>query len=324
MQLHGTGMPQQLELQVTGTPQRLDQFLVEHWPEPIGRRPLATLLEGADVRVNGRRARKSTRVRPGDAILVRLALPPSRPAPEATLPLVHVGPTLVAVDKPPAMPSTEGPSTTPSVAALLIERYPEMRGLDTPRSGGLVHRLDTGTSGLLLAARDRDTHAALRRAFRARTIGKHYLALVRGRLEGARHIEQPLRRHPRSRGRMLAGRSGQRRSWPASTRVRPLHSTDDVTLVHLSMQTGVTHQLRAHLALIGHPVLGDRRYRSKEAPPLTARLEAHVAPSWHFLHAAAITLAIPGLPERLQTPPPAHWQPLLADHDWPLDVAGLI
>lgn len=310
-------------LQVTGAPQRLDQFLVEHWPEPIGRRPLAALLASADVRVNGRRATKSTRVQAGDEVLVRLAPTAPRPVVDATLPLVHESPTLIAVDKPPAMPSTEGRSAAPSVAALLVDRYPEMAGLDTPRSGGLVHRLDTGTSGLLLAARNADTHAALRQAFRARSVGKHYVAFVRGRLTHARSIEQPLRRHPRSRGRMLPGRSGQRRTWPATTRVRPLHSADDVSLVHLSMQTGVTHQLRAHLALIGHPVLGDRRYRSTEAPPLTARLEARLAPSWHFLHAAAITLELPGSPDRLQTTIPSHWRRLLADLEWSLEIADL-
>ncbi len=312
-----------MQLRVTGAPQRLDQFLVEHWPEPIGRRPLAALLANADVRVNGRRARKSTRVRAGDEILVHLAPTPPRPSVDASLPLIHEGPTLVAVDKPPAMPSTEGPSATPSVAGLLVERFPEMSGLDTPRSGGLAHRLDTGTSGLLLAARDRDTHTTLRQAFRARTIGKHYLAFVRGRLAEARQIEQPLRRAPRSRGRMLPGRAGQRRSWPATTRVRPLHIADDLTLVHLSMQTGVTHQLRAHLALIGHPVLGDRRYRTKDAEALTAHLETYVAPSWHFLHAAVVTLALPGLPSRLQTTIPAHWERLLADRDWQLEIADL-
>jgi 23S rRNA pseudouridine1911/1915/1917 synthase len=188
-----------------------------------------------------------------------------------------------------------------------------LAAIDARRGAGLVHRLDTGTSGLLLAARTPDAYARLRQAFRRKLIEKHYLAIVHGRLEAERTIVQPLRRHRRSRRRMVQAHPGQAGSWPATTDVRPLLRSAALTLVHLRMRTGVTHQLRVHLASIGHPVLGDRRYgepRRRDDASLGAE------PGWHFLHAALVRMDLPGLPARLATDAPSHWHALCTRLGW--------
>jgi 23S rRNA pseudouridine1911/1915/1917 synthase len=300
---------------VTGDAQRLDRFLVAHWSgdAPIGRRGIGALLAAGCVRVNGRRARKATLVRAGDEIVVALPSAEPRADDPQALPVIHESADLVGVDKPPGMPTTEGPSGLPSVAGLLLARFPEMTAIDARRGAGLAHRLDTGTSGLLLAARTLDAYARLRQAFREKRVEKHYLAVVLGRLETSRTIAQPLRRHRRSRRRMVGAREAQAGSWPAITDVRPLLRSADLTLVHLRMRTGVTHQLRVHLASIGHPVLGDRRYGEPRRRD-DARLGAE--PAWHFLHAAVVRMDLPGLPARLATDAPSHWRPLCTRLGW--------
>ncbi len=292
-----------------GSPMRLDRYLRDHLGPQFGRRAVAALLRGDTVRVNGRRAPKSHLLHAGDEI----ALPATPAAPRlapvaAALALVYVGSDLVAIDKPPGMPSTAGPSGTPSAAAALLHRYPEMAAIDARRSGGLAHRLDTGTSGLLVAARTPAAYARLRAAFSAKTILKEYLAVVLGDLADGGRVTTPLTRRPRTRTRMIAAAPGH--GWRAETSYRPLARGGGLTLVHLAMRTGVTHQLRAHLAQLGHPVLGDRRYGPAAAAD---------TPPWHYLHA----LRMIGdhrqtLGTELTTPAPLHWAPLCARLGWPL------
>src|SRR6185436_7322045 len=143
----------------------------------LGRRHVAALFEAGVVRVNGTRARKGTMVRAGDTITVATpAQPPAATTPAPPLVVVHEDDDLVAVDKPPGLPTTIGRSPGPSLAALLLARFPEMATLDAHGHAGLAHRLDTGTSGLLIAARRPDAHARLRDAFVRKAVQKDYLA----------------------------------------------------------------------------------------------------------------------------------------------------
>jgi 23S rRNA pseudouridine1911/1915/1917 synthase len=272
------------------------------------------------VRVNGARARKGTIVNAGD--VVTIAREPARDvddAPIASLALLYVDDELVAVDKPPALPSTAGRTPGPSVATALLARFPEMAALGDPRHAGLVHRLDTGTSGLLLAARGAAVHARLRAAFRRKAVVKDYLAVVTGRLGEPRRVTQSLARHRRSRGRMVAAPASER-SWPATTDVVPIGGDEAFTVVRLRMRTGVTHQLRVHLAGLGHPIVGDRRYGGRAQDP---SLLGVPTPAWHFLHARRIRFDDPDLPWAVATPFPAHWEPLFAARRWrmPADEA---
>ena len=142
-------------LTVAGESRRVDRFLRDELGAGFGRRAVAALIAAGAVRVNGRVAAKSTLVAAGDEVTVD-----ARPEASTTLQslplslaIVHCDEQLVAVDKPPGLPSTAGRGGAASVAAGLLHRFPEMAAIDSTRAAGLVHRLDTGTSGLLLAAR---------------------------------------------------------------------------------------------------------------------------------------------------------------------------
>jgi 23S rRNA pseudouridine1911/1915/1917 synthase len=300
---------------VSGDATRLDRFLLgQEAFAGIGRRRLAALLEAGRVRVNGRPARKGTIVRAGDSITLRAPAPEpmseTATAPQPTV--LYENAELVAVDKPPGVPTTIGRKPGPSVAGGLLARYPEMATLDERGHAGLVHRLDTGTSGLLLAARTRETHATLRAAFARKRMVKDYLAVVAGRLVEPSIVSQPLARHPRSRGRMVPV-AGARKGWSASTEVVPLQGDDALTLVRLRMRSGVTHQLRVHLAGLGHPILGDQRYGTNRRDQDAS---ADAPSTWHYLHAWTIACADGELIPPIATPFPAHWRPLFAARAW--------
>ncbi len=288
---------------------RLDRWL-QHQPAlaGVGRRRLAELLASGALRVNGARARKGTMVRAGDVLTFTSAASPS-PAPTAT-PLVEIyaDDDLIAIDKPPGLPSTVGRTPGASVAAALLDRHPAMAEFGDARHAGLVHRLDTGTSGLLLAARHAAAHARLRATFAEKRVEKAYLAVVVGHVAAATVVTTTLARHPRSRRRMVA--TGGEHGWPARTEVTPLASDGTLSVVGLRMRTGVTHQLRVHLASIGHAVLGDASYGARSPVAGVALADGH------YLHARAITFDEPDLPTGLTTAFPAHWAPLFAARGW--------
>ena len=264
---------------------RLDA-LVQAALAPASRRLVHALIAEGAVRVNGRRAAKGLRLRPGDRVTLP-ALPPAiAPEPGLALPVVHEDDALVAVVKPGGMPSHAlDPRQRGTAAAFLVARYPEMAAVGDPLAAGLVHRLDTGTSGLLVAARTASAHAALRDALRRHAVEKRYLAVVSGRAGGLdrRRVDVPLAHDPGDRRRMTAATLG-RRAWRAETWLEVVTVAADRSLVQATIRTGVTHQIRAHLAHLGHPVVGDVIYGG--ASP-------ELAPGRHALHAAALALPHP-------------------------------
>lgn len=300
-----------MRVTVTGAPMRLDRYLrTQAHLAHVGRRGLAELLATGGVRVNGARARKGTMVGAGDTITV--ALPPPRThSPSPPLDVLYADDDVVALDKPPGIPTTIGRTPGASLAGALLDRYPDMGAFGDPRHAGLVHRLDTGTSGLLLAARHAESHARLRSAFTQKRVAKSYLAVVVGRVLAPVVVDTALTRHPRSRRRVIVAPAD--RGWPARTEVVPIAGDADLTVVRLQMRTGVTHQLRVHLASIGHAILGDPRYGSAAATPDVGGTLA----SWHFLHARALAFDDPNLPHGLVTPFPVHWRPLFETRGWP-------
>jgi 23S rRNA pseudouridine1911/1915/1917 synthase len=277
---------------------RLDTFLAARLPE-LSRRLLRRIIAERGVRVNGLPGAKGTRLRTGDRVTLPDLPAALAPEPALALPVVHEDDSIAVIDKPGGMrghaldPRQEG-----TAAAFVLARWPETRAVGDRLAPGLVHRLDTGTSGLLLVARTSEAHAALRAALRARTIEKHYLALVDGdatELHG-QTIAAPLMHDVGDRRRMALAAAGAR-TWEAATDVEVLAASATRTLVRAHMRTGVTHQVRVHLALLGHPVLGDPLYGG---PP------AALPPSRHALHAAELRLSHPadGRPLHLQAPLP--------------------
>lgn len=253
-----------------GVPTRLDKALARHFPA-ASRRAIRELIATGSVRLNGRRARKGEMVRAGDRIRVsdpgRLGPAPLRPQPDLPVRVIAADRSFVAVDKPAGMPSLALRSRPEnSVANFLVGRFPALRAVGAQLEGGLVHRLDTGTSGVLLAARTTEAYRALRRCFRQRAVEKLYLALVEGDIGAAGSVTTPIAPASRSGRRMSAG-TGTRRARTARqaiTEYRPLCRYGSATLLAITIATGVRHQIRVHLASIGHPILGDALYGAKE------------------------------------------------------------
>ena len=283
---------------------RLDTFLRGALPA-MSRRLVRRLIAEGAVCVNGRPAAKGVRVAPGDRVTLPDLPATITPEPGLALAVLHEDDALVALDKPGGMPGHAlDPRQRGTAAAFLLARYPEMADVGDPLAPGLVHRLDSGTSGLLVAARTRAAHCALRAALRARAVEKRYLAWVAGdasALDGAR-VALPLAHDPRDRRRMLPATAGVR-AWPAETRLAIVAAGRERSLVEATILTGVTHQVRVHLAARGHPVLGDVLYGGAPAGLPRGR---------HALHAAGLTL-----------PHPTDGRPLSLSALLPADMAAL-
>ncbi len=282
---------------MTGAGGRLDRVLADLDPE-LSRSAAARLVRAGRVTVNGRPARPADALRAGDLVAYELPEPErTEPLPEA-IPLVvlHDDPDLVVVEKPAGMvvhPAAGHRSGT-LVHALL--------GLGGPWSSvggearpGIVHRLDKGTSGLLVAARSDAAHRALAGQLADRSLSRTYLAIVRGGLApGERVVDGPIARHPRDRLRMAVVEGGR----PARTRVRAVERRGGHTLVQCDLETGRTHQVRVHLAALGHPVAGDDVYgRRQPGDPARPMLHAHRLRLRHPRTGASMTFESPPPPD---------------------------
>jgi 23S rRNA pseudouridine1911/1915/1917 synthase len=193
------------------------------------------------------------------------------------------------------------------VANRLIARYPEMEGIGfSPREPGVLHRLDRDTSGVLLAARKSSSFERLRLEFEQGRVTKSYFAIVHGRPEPEGVIDQPVASKAR-RGKRVevirdpSARRGLRGPRPAETHFRVVRYRRGFAFVRLWMTTGVRHQLRAHMAFLGHPVVGDSVYGSD-----AGTLAQDQQPMRHLLHAAELSFFHPsdGRPIRIRAPLP--------------------
>ena len=273
------------------------------------------LIDRGLVRVNGEAARASRRVREGDLVEVTRPRREAQALAPEPIPLhvVHEDAHLAVVAKPAGMvvhPAV-GHRTGTLVHALL-HRYATLSGANGPERAGIVHRLDKGTSGLLLVARTEEAHRDLARQLEAREIRRVYRALVWGRLrhlEG--RIEAPLARSVRDRKKFAVVPKGGRF---AATRYRVVRSYEWLTELLLTLETGRTHQIRVHLAHLGHPVFGDPEYGGRTGPlqrlPAAARARTALLLAdldHQALHAETLGFVHPATGERLeftQPPPP--------------------
>lgn len=259
---------------------RVDVWLAGALELPRSR--VKELLERGAVRIAGRPPRKGDRTVAGARVEVTLESDDPRPVPQPELGLriLHLDPWLVAVDKPAGMPSHPlEPGERGTVVNALVARHPECGDASAdPREGGLVHRLDTLTSGVLLAARTPEAWRALRTAFAERRVDKRYLAVVTGPVADAGEIDLPLRHRGDHVEPALQGGGRE-----ALSDFRVLSRSGDAALLEVRIHTGVLHQVRAHLAAIGAPVLGDGKYGGRPHPSLGR----------FFLHAARVVLEHP-------------------------------
>lgn len=261
---------------------RLDRFL-QHCLPKVSRGAIRRLLEGAAVLVNGEPGRKGTRLRRGDAVELRVAAESEHPLPQPELyvEVIAVRPGFVVVSKPPQMASHPLlPGETGTAANAIVGRFPECAAASPrAREGGLVHRLDRCTSGLLVAARTREGYDELRELFRRGAVHKEYWALVDGPVGEEGVVRLPLEPAPGDRRLVRPAGHGAPRALAAETGYAPLAVLGARTLLRVWTRTGRRHQVRAHLAAIGFPLLGDLDYGGP----------AHPGVEGAFLHARALS-----------------------------------
>ncbi len=289
---------------------RLDRYLADALG--LSRSKVMEAFEKGEVRVDGRRARKGDPVAPGSEVTATIAAESSPPLAQPELPLAVLleDAAFVALDKPAGMPThplQEGERGT--LANALIARYPECAtASDEVRECGFAHRLDVETSGAIVAARSAPAWRALRDRFGAREVGKVYLALVGGAPGEGGEIDIPIAHHPKNPRRMIAcaTEEGARelKARPALTRFSVRERLGDFTLVEVEIPTGVTHQIRVHLAAVGAPVAGDALYGG---PPIEGL-------GRQFLHAARLEFPHPvsGAKVSLEAPLPDDLERALA------------
>ena len=265
---------------------RLDVFVATRLD--LSRNNAATLIANGHVLVEGRRERASYKARPRETVTVEVPPPRGREVAGESIPLdvVFEDDDLIVINKPAGMVVHPAPGnwTGTLVNALKGRGGPLSEGSEEGREG-IVHRLDKQTSGLLLVAKSDRAHRVLGEALQARTITRRYAALAWGHIDGDRiTVDKPLARDPRDRTRMAVVSTGR----PAKTDFVRLARFDSVDLLRANLYTGRTHQIRVHLASVGHPVVGDDTYGGGGGRKLMG-----LPPQRHFLHAAWLAFRHP-------------------------------
>jgi 23S rRNA pseudouridine1911/1915/1917 synthase len=257
--------------------ERLDRFLSAEFPA-FSRAQLQRLIADHDILRDGQPTRPAERLRPGQVI--ELVLPPPEPTgivPTAMpIDVIYESPDLLVLNKPAGLVVHPAPGhATDTLANALMARYPDLAVGQAMRPG-LVHRLDQGTSGLMVVALSDRAYQHLVAELKRRAVQKHYLALVHGEVgptEGT--IEAPIGRDRVHRQKMAVVPEGR----PSRTGFRVRERFPGYTLLRLKLDTGRTHQIRVHLAAIGHPVVGDTVY-GPAAPSLG--LSRPFLHAWHL------------------------------------------
>ncbi len=296
-------MPESFAVEPAAAGRRLDLWLAKKLPN-VSRTRLKALVAEGRVSVDGRAVKASTRLKVGQRVEVTIPpLPPETLTAEPIpLRVIYEDPDVLVLDKPARLVVHPGAGQrTGTLAHALLAHAPSTAGVGGPRRPGIVHRLDKGTSGLLVVAKSPRAYAGLTEQLARRQATRRYLALVQGELRQAEGtIDAPIGRHPRHRTRMAVLPAGQGKR--AVTRYRVLERFKGFTYLAAQLETGRTHQIRVHLASLGHPVVGDLTYRLRSTPritdpALTALVEGLDGVA---LHAASLAFAHPVTGARLE------------------------
>jgi len=287
---------------------RLDRWLTERLTA-LSRARLQTLIHGGLVRVDGAVLKAAHRLRGGETVEIEIPPPATEElVPEPTaLAVIYEDEHILVVDKPAGMVVHPGAGRARgTLAAAVLAHTPTIAGVGGPRRPGIVHRLDKDTSGLLVVAKTQAAYDELVAQLAARTVTRRYLAVVHGRVRAAEGVvNAPIGRHPRDRVKMAVQPAG--RGKRAVTRYRVLERFAHFTLLEAHLETGRTHQIRVHLASIGHPVVGDQVYGKP-------RLRPPVVFDGYALHAAGLKFVHPLFRKAVEcaAPVPARIERLLA------------
>ena len=292
---------------------RLDQFLARRLPD-LSRARIQHLIRDGHVTVSYGRPKPALAVEPGLSVEVRTPVPePAAPQPEPLpLAILYDDADLVVVDKPAGLVvHPAGGHATGTLVNALLHHVSGLSGIGGRERPGIVHRLDRGTSGLMVVAKHDRAHRALARQFQERRVEKEYVALVWGTVKAGLAIDTPVGRDPRHRQKMS---SRSRKGRPARTLVVAAEPLDGATLARVRIETGRTHQIRVHLGEAGHPIIGDRLYGGirRDVP---ARLKAVLRLDRPFLHAARLGFTHPtsGMPLMFEAPLPADLSAVVRD-----------
>jgi len=267
---------------------RLDRYVGEQYPE-LSRTYAQRLIADGYITVNGRLAKASLKLSIGDRL--RVVIPPTTPSPlspEAIpLNIIYEDDDLLVIDKPAGLtvhPAPGHPAHT--LVNAILSHFPSLADVSDSLRPGIVHRLDKDTSGVMLVAKNRTAQQNLSDQFKAHSVDKVYIVLVKGRLtpeEGI--IEAPMGRDPHNRKRMAVVTEGRE----ARTEYRVIKYIGNYTLLEVMPDTGRTHQIRVHLSAIGYPVVGDSVYGVKS--PHLAR---------QFMHASRLGFKLPSTGEYVE------------------------
>ena len=301
---------QQFEYDIDPTcgKKRLDIFLTEVQVD-ITRSYIKRLIESERVTVNGAPAKAHYKLKEGDHVEVEVPDPePLEVQPEPIpLNIVYEDTSLIVIDKPPGMVVHPAPGhSSGTLVNALLHHCKDLPGIGGVERPGIVHRLDKDTSGLIVAAKTETAMQSLARQFKERDIQKVYLSLAKGTFESRTGmINVPIGRHKTHRKKMSTHTSAGRE---AETRYEVIRQLDGYAFVQLFPKTGRTHQIRVHLASIGHPILGDRLYGGTLGPGLP-QIERQA------LHAHRLELTHPVTEKLLQleSPMPLDMKTLLPD-----------
>ncbi|AMO35578.1 RNA pseudouridine synthase [Thauera humireducens] len=280
---------------------RLDQALARLFPQHSRSRLQGWLKDGR-IRLDGASAGSRQKVSGGERVEVDAAPPPEIAAEQPEdipLKIVFEDAHLLVIDKPPGLVVHPGSGNwSGTLLNALLHHAPQVA--EVPRAG-IVHRLDKDTSGLLVVAKTLTAQTDLVRQLQARTVRRHYWALAQGRVPAGGTVDAPIGRHPTQRTKMAVVGNGR----PAVTHYAVVERFERATLLECRLETGRTHQIRVHMAHIGHPLVGDPVYAARRvAEPAWADFERQA------LHAFRLGLVHPATGEAME------WEiPMAADFD---------
>jgi 23S rRNA pseudouridine1911/1915/1917 synthase len=276
--------------------QRLDQFVVALVPGQ-SRSQIQRLIKEGQIRLGDKPARSNQQVRTGDVVIVDVPDPsPATPLPEALpIDVLFEDGDIIVVNKPAGMVVHPAPGhAAGTLVNALLHHVDDLSGVGGELRPGIVHRLDKGTSGVMVVAKHDAAHQELSRQFQDREVEKEYVALVWGDVQQGRRIEADIGRDPNDRKKMSA-RAKRARS--AVTRVTKSRHLRGVSYLHVAIATGRTHQIRVHLSAIGHPIVADSLYGG-----MRRHVPGHLRPVLRlgrpFLHAMRLAFTHPSDPER--------------------------
>jgi 23S rRNA pseudouridine1911/1915/1917 synthase len=284
-------MPLEFTVPADFNGQRLDRFLTAVLGG-YSRSQVQKLIADGHVALDRREPKANLAMREGERVSVTVPdVQPTTTAPEALpLEILFQDADLAVLNKPAGMVVHPGAGhATGTLVNALLHHIPDLSGIGGEARPGIVHRLDRGTSGVMVVAKNDAAHQELARQFQDREVEKEYIALVWGVVQAGRRIDAAIGRDPANRQKMSAR---ARRARSAVTRITRAHHLPGVTLCQVAIHTGRTHQIRVHLSAIGHPIVGDALYggmRRRVAGDLRAlqRLERP------FLHAERLVFTHP-------------------------------